>query len=63
MCLISTEDFRQHREDNDGYCATCEEWTGEFCEFDASGDECPDCGEFTVYGCEEALVMGLIDIE
>ena len=47
-----------------GVCTTCEtvdEYAG--CEPDASEYVCPSCEKNTLYGLEEALMMGLISIE
>jgi predicted RNA-binding Zn-ribbon protein involved in translation (DUF1610 family) len=63
LCL-SREEFREHREDYDGYCTTCEEVTryGET-EPDAEEYECPQCGQDTCYGIEQALLLGYLEVE
>ena len=48
---------------NPGVCLSCgyyDEYAG--CEPDARKYECPECGEFELYGFEEALMMGEIEI-
>ncbi len=39
-----------------GYCTTCGEEQGD-CEPDAREYECESCGEMTVFGAEELLIM------
>lgn len=41
-------------------CGYCDEYAG--CEPDAREYECPNCGESKLYGLEEAMMMGLIEI-
>jgi len=49
--------------DYEGYCKKCDEITKfSGCEPDAEEYECPECGEFSVYGIEEAMIMGWIDV-
>jgi hypothetical protein len=59
MSLIS---LQEHIENDDGYCTKCKAWTNfGSCEPDARQYECEECGHSTVYGAEEALLMGLVD--
>lgn len=46
-----------------GFCETCKE-VDEYaeCEPDAEGYTCPCCGEKTLHGLEQALMMGLIEV-
>ena len=46
-----------------GFCTECGEQSDDFCEPDACCYTCtnPDCGEASVYGAEELLIMGLVD--
>ena len=55
------EDYEEARDSYSGWCTTCERWTGDCCEPDARQYPCPECGERTVYGAEEILLMGLIE--
>ncbi len=48
---------------NTGYCTTCEAFVGDSVEPDAEGYTCPDCGEDTLMGAEEALLQGLIEVD
>lgn len=45
-----------------GICISCGE-TQEGCEPDARNYECESCGERKVFGLEEALMQGLVDLE
>jgi hypothetical protein len=61
---LSEDEYLEHREEFDGFCLACGDWTA--CggvEPDARGDECPECGKMRVYGAEEALMMGVLEIE
>jgi len=59
---ISIGSFEQACEEYEGYCTACQAFTRGECEPDARKYECPDCGQRTVYGAEEAMMMGLLDI-
>lgn len=48
-------------EGTQGICLSCGEIQGG-CEPDARGYPCESCGKKTVYGCEEALIMGRIEL-
>ena len=61
--MVSEEEYSDATNDYQGWCTTCQEFNGESCEPDAEHYECPVCGENTCYGAEQALVLGLIDIE
>lgn len=60
---VTLEAVTEACESNQGWCTNCEEWTGESCEPDAAQYECPVCGHSTVYGAEEAMLLGIILIE
>lgn len=45
-------------EDQRGYCTTCQDIVDTFAEPDAENYKCPECGEFTVMGVENAVIMG-----
>jgi hypothetical protein len=58
---VSIASLEQHIEDYDGYCARCKKWTNfGGVEPDARRSVCDECGQRTVYGAEEALVLGLV---
>lgn len=59
---ISEEEYREHVDAYDGLCISCGEWTCGGVEPDAHGYECEACGVLSVYGCEEALLMGRLDV-
>jgi hypothetical protein len=46
----------------EGYCLVCHEFTRDSTEPDAEEYDCPVCGGNTVYGTEQALVLGLLDV-
>ncbi|MDP3768028.1 MAG: hypothetical protein Q8S13_08430 [Dehalococcoidia bacterium] len=58
MTTITEADYRDAADSYLGWCRTCQEFTTDSCEPDARRYECPECGERTVYGAEEALMMG-----
>lgn len=60
---VTEQEFLQHCEDYDGVCLVCLEWSTGGCEPDARGYRCGLCGSMSVYGAEEALLMGRIVIE
>lgn len=60
---ISEEDYRYACEDYMGFCTKCGEFTHDSCEPDAEKYQCPVCDEYTVYGAELALIMGLFIID
>lgn len=61
--VISEEELSLAVEDHLGWCTVCKEFTHDTCEPDASEYECPVCFQRTVYGAENALIMGFIDFE
>jgi hypothetical protein len=62
ITTVSVSDYEQANESYEGFCARCRAFTTGSCEPDAHGYECEECGAKAVYGAEEALYMGLIDI-
>jgi len=54
--------YREYREGYVGYCTTCCDWTHESAEPDAREYECPVCEQPSVYGAEEALMQGFINV-
>lgn len=56
-------EYKAHVRDYDGLCLACWQWTSGGVEPDACGYECPECGEHTVIGAEDAMLMGLVDIQ
>jgi len=43
-----------------GWCTKCNEFTRDSTEPDAEEYDCPVCRHNTVYGAEQALILGLI---
>ncbi len=62
MSMVSTVDFQDMCDSYMGYCTSCQDFTRDSTEPDAEGYDCPNCGQDTVMGAEQALLMGLIDI-
>lgn len=58
---IYQSDYFQLTENGYGICLACHETT-DGCEPDARKRECPSCGKREVYGIEEALIMGKVDV-
>lgn len=50
-------------EGSNGICLKCGEIAYGSCEPDARNYECESCGERKVFGLEEAIIMGYVDIE
>jgi len=59
---MTEAEYREADSDYQGYCSHCKELTHDSCEPDAHKYECPVCERKTVYGIQEALLMGLITI-
>tara|TARA_Y100000593_G_scaffold4213_4_gene8356 strand:- start:12895 stop:13104 length:210 start_codon:yes stop_codon:yes gene_type:complete len=58
---FTLERYVEAMESSEGLCVSCGEVAGyDFVEPDARELECHDCGEFTVYGAEELVLMGLV---
>lgn len=60
--ILTYEEYLEEEDLHSGYCTECDDLTHDCCEPDAQGYECPVCGENSVYGLAEALLMGFIDI-
>lgn len=59
---LKVEDFHAHVERNNGYCKNCDEITRfSGVEPDAREYDCPQCGQKTLYGIEQALIEGFIE--
>jgi len=61
---LTIEEYKQHENDYDGYCPKCND-IGRYggTEGDAENYKCEICGENTVFGMMNCLVMGLIEID
>ena len=62
IVFLSVAEFEAACDSYDGFCIDCKEITNSGVEPDARRYECEACGERTVYGMEEALLMGAISI-
>ena len=61
MIKVTEEQFHALREDSMGICLNCKE-EQDCCEPDARNYLCEYCGKKKVFGIEELLIMGLIEI-
>ena len=62
LIFLSVSQFEAARDSYDGFCVTCGEVTNSGVEPDAREYECERCGNRTVYGMDEALLMGAFQI-
>lgn len=60
---MTVEEYQEAADAYEGYCENCDEITRSSCEPDAREYPCPACGENAVFGIEEAMMMGLIEID
>lgn len=61
--VISENEFSELNEDCGGICIACESRQYGGCEPDARNYPCEECGESKVFGVEELLIMGLIELD
>lgn len=57
----SMDEIRDAIDSNTGWCTVCKQFTRECTEPDATGYDCPVCGQNTVMGAEEAILEGEIE--
>lgn len=57
---FSLEQIQEAMEQYVGYCISCGS-DRENCEPDTRQCKCEECGEFTVFGADEILFMGLVE--
>lgn len=60
---ISMADYQDMAECSMGFCLDCSDWTTETVEPDAEYLPCETCDAEAVVGAEEALVMGVLDVQ
>ena len=60
---VSTDYFQDMCDSLYGYCTTCGDFTRDSTESDAQDYDCPQCGENTVMGADNAMLEGLLVIE
>jgi Zn finger protein HypA/HybF involved in hydrogenase expression len=60
---ISEERFSEAVDNSEGFCTECNDFTHGSSEPDAENYKCPECKKNTVFGAEQALILGLIDVE
>ena len=56
---IDESDYTEADESMEGWCTECAAFTTGCCEPDARRYKCDECGQRTVYGAQEALLMGM----
>ena len=61
--LVTKGDYEDATEAYQGWCPACEEFTRDSTEPDDEDYDCPACGDAKVVGAEQALLLGLIEIE
>jgi hypothetical protein len=59
---VSVEDYNEAVDQYLGWCPLCEDFTRDSTEGDAEDYECELCGEDSVMGAENALLMGVITL-
>lgn len=62
MKTVSSIDYEDMCDSYMGFCTLCQEFTRENTEPDAHEYDCPDCGNNSVMGAEEAMMAGEIEI-
>jgi hypothetical protein len=60
---FSAEEFQDMCDESQGFCTTCQDFTRDTCEPDACNYDCPECMKLTVFGAEQAMMMGLLEVE
>jgi hypothetical protein len=59
---VTEAEFKDHCEGDDGICLACGEWQEGGVEPDAEKYVCEACEKPAVYGCEQALIIGRLDL-
>ena len=60
--IVSESEYVEATDCSMGFCVGCGSFTRGCTEPDAEGCDCPECGELSVMGAEQALLTGTIDI-
>lgn len=60
--VVTQEEYESLSESYQGICLECGE-VRDNCEPDAEKYECESCGELKVYGAEQMLIMGRLEIK
>jgi hypothetical protein len=61
ICRITERAFRNHMNEEDGFCMACGKWTAGPVEPDARYYQCPECDSCSVFGAEELLMRGQVE--
>lgn len=59
---LTMEELDYARSNDEGFCRSCGKFTATGVEPDAEHYECPVCGEREVFGAEQAVLLGLIEV-
>ena len=59
---MSMKEYYIASRNHEGYCTECKKLTRDRCEPDAENYPCPDCENNSVFGVENAMLIGYIDI-
>jgi len=62
VIVMTSDAYYAGTEEYAGYCTACNEITRSETEPDAEGYPCPACGQRTVMGLEQAMLMEHIEI-
>lgn len=62
MKPITEAEYWEHRNNYDGVCLACGEWTDGDVEPDARRYRCEFCEAHEVYGVEEAILMERLEV-
>lgn len=60
---LTVNQYMSAQDNYEGYCTSCDLLTRDSTEPDAENYNCPECEEHTVMGVDNALMMGLIEID
>jgi len=61
--IITKSDYQNADFQSLGWCSHCIKISGEEVEPDGRDWLCHECGNYTLFGIEEALIQGLIELE
>lgn len=61
--VVSLAEYEDAANDYIGWCRTCNYFTRPCTEPDADNYDCPECGEDTVMGAEQAMLEGVVSVD
>ena len=59
---LTSEEYEEYSESNQGYCPKCDDVTDGFFEPDATNYQCEHCNKNIAMGIENAMICGYIEI-